>query len=67
MPLREDTALWLSIAFYANNEVGTINLIAEIGAELRKRRCVVFHVDAARTGFTSVDVKAPRFDLFIGA
>jgi cysteine desulfurase len=59
--LREDTVL-VSIV-YANNEVGTINPIAEIGAELRKRR-VAFHVDAVQApGLLPLDVKALNVDL----
>lgn len=45
--LRDDTAL-VSI-MYANNEVGTIQPIAEIGALCQKRR-VPFHVDAVQAG-----------------
>ncbi len=59
--LRPDTVLVSVI--YANNEVGTINPIAEIGAELRKRR-VPFHVDAVQApGLLSLDVKALNVDL----
>src|SRR5579871_2369486 len=43
--LRPDTILVSVI--YANNEVGTINPIPQIGAELRKRR-IPFHVDAVQ-------------------
>ena len=59
--LREDTIL-VSI-IYANNEVGSINPIAEIGAELRKRR-IAFHVDAVQApGLLTLDVKALNVDL----
>jgi cysteine desulfurase len=59
--LRTDTLL-VSI-IYANNEVGTVNPIAEIGAELKKRR-VPFHVDAVQApGLLPVDVKALNIDL----
>ncbi len=59
--LRDDTVL-VSI-IYANNEVGTINPIAEIGAELKKRR-VAFHVDAVQApGLLPLDVKALNVDL----
>lgn len=59
--LREDTML-VSI-IYANNEVGTINPIAEIGAALKKRR-IPFHVDAVQApGLLSLDVKALNLDL----
>lgn len=59
--LRDDTIL-VSI-IYANNEVGTINPITEIGAELRKRR-IAFHVDAVQApGWLPLDVKALNVDL----
>ncbi|MBI1279866.1 MAG: aminotransferase class V-fold PLP-dependent enzyme [Anaerolineaceae bacterium] len=59
--LRDDTVL-VSI-IYANNEVGTINPIAEIGAELKKRR-VAFHVDAVQApGLLPLDVKVLNVDL----
>ena len=59
--LRDDTILVSVI--YANNEVGTVNPIAEIGAELRKRR-VAFHVDAVQApGLLPLDVKALNIDL----
>jgi cysteine desulfurase len=59
--LREDTILVSVI--YANNEVGSVNPIAEIGAELRKRR-IPFHVDAVQAaGLLSLDVKALNVDL----
>lgn len=59
--LRKDTILVSVI--YANNEVGTINPIAEIGAELKSRR-VPFHVDAVQApGLLPLDVKALNIDL----
>ena len=59
--LRPDTALVSIMA--ANNEVGTIQPIAEIGAELR-RRGVVFHTDAVQAGgYLSIDVEALQVDL----
>ncbi len=59
--LREDTIL-VSV-MYANNEVGTINPISEIGAALKKRR-IPFHVDAVQApGLLSLDVKALNVDL----
>ncbi len=59
--LRPDTILVSVI--YANNEVGSVNLIAEIGAELRQRR-IPFHVDAVQApGLLSLDVKALNADL----
>ncbi|MFN8450687.1 MAG: aminotransferase class V-fold PLP-dependent enzyme [Anaerolineae bacterium] len=48
---------------YANNEVGSINPIPEIGAALRQRR-VLFHVDAVQApGLLPLDVKALNADL----
>lgn len=59
--VRDDTVLVSVI--YANNEVGTINPIAEIGRELRKRR-IPFHVDAVQApGLLPLDVKALNVDL----
>lgn len=59
--LRDDTVL-VSI-IYANNEIGSINPIGEIGVELKKRR-IVFHVDAIQApGLLSLDVKALNVDL----
>ncbi|NDJ61650.1 MAG: cysteine desulfurase [Chloroflexi bacterium] len=59
--LRPDTVLVSVI--YANNEVGTINPIAEIGAELKQRR-IPFHVDAVQApGLLPLDVKALNVDL----
>ncbi|MFN8560774.1 MAG: cysteine desulfurase family protein [Anaerolineae bacterium] len=59
--LRDDTILVSVI--YANNEVGSINPIPEIGAALRQRR-VLFHVDAVQApGLLSLDVKALNADL----
>jgi cysteine desulfurase len=48
---------------YANNEVGTVQPVAEIGAICRERR-VPFHVDAVQAaGFLSLDVNALQVDL----
>jgi len=59
--LRDDTML-VSV-MYANNEVGTINPISEIGAELKKRR-IPFHTDAVQApGLLPLDVKALNVDL----
>ncbi len=59
--LRDDTVL-VSI-IYANNEVGTVNPIAQIGAELKKRR-IPFHTDAVQApGLLSLDVKSLNVDL----
>lgn len=59
--LRSDTIL-VSI-MHANNEVGTIQPIAEIGAMVRQRN-IVFHTDAAQSvGKTEVDVETLGVDL----
>jgi cysteine desulfurase len=59
--IRPDTAL-ISI-MYANNEVGTIEPIAEIGQIARKHK-VPFHTDAVQAGGTlSLDVKELHVDL----
>ena len=66
--LREDTVL-VSV-MYANNEIGVIQPIAEIGAivaEARKSKQapkVVFHCDAVQAlGRVTVDVKASQIDM----
>ncbi|HSJ56217.1 MAG TPA: cysteine desulfurase NifS [Anaerolineae bacterium] len=59
--IRPDTAL-ISI-MYANNEVGTIEPVAEIG-ELARERKIPFHTDAVQAGGTlSLNVKALNVDL----
>jgi len=59
--LRKDTILVSVI--YANNEVGSVNPIAEIGAELKRRR-ILFHVDAVQApGLLPLDVRALNVDL----
>jgi cysteine desulfurase len=59
--IRPETAL-ISV-MYANNEVGTIEPIAEIGAIARERK-VPFHTDAVQAGGTlSVDVNQLNVDL----
>ncbi len=59
--IREDTAL--VTIMYANNEIGTIQPIAEIGA-LCKERGVLFHTDAVQAvGNVPIDVKAENIDL----
>lgn len=59
--LRDDTIL-VSV-LYANNEVGSVNPIADIGAALRARR-VPFHVDAVQAaGLLPLDVQALNVDL----
>lgn len=59
--ISEDTALVSVMA--ANNEIGTIQNIAEIGA-LCRRRGVFFHTDAVQAyGHTPLDVKAMNIDM----
>jgi cysteine desulfurase len=59
--IRPDTAI-ISI-MYANNEVGTIEPIAEIGAIARAHR-IPFHTDAVQAGGSlSLDVKELNVDL----
>jgi len=59
--IRADTAL-ISI-MYANNEVGTIEPIAEIG-EIARAHQIPFHTDAVQAGGTlSLDVQALNVDL----
>jgi cysteine desulfurase len=59
--MREDTIL-VSLMF-ANNEVGTIHPIPEIGA-LCKHRGVIFHTDATQAfGKVPIDVEAMGIDL----
>lgn len=59
--IREDTAL-VTIMF-ANNEIGTIQPIAEIGAVCREMG-VLFHTDAVQAaGHVKIDVKAQNIDM----
>ncbi len=59
--IREDTAL-VSVMF-ANNEVGTVQPIAEIGAICREKG-VLFHTDAVQAaGHLPIDVKAMNIDM----
>ena len=59
--LREDTAL-VTIMF-ANNEIGTLQPIPEIGALCRERK-VLFHTDAVQAvAHVPVDVRAMNIDM----
>ena len=59
--IREDTCLVTIMT--ANNEIGTIQPIAEIGALCRKRG-VIFHTDAVQAvGHLPLDVKAMDIDM----
>lgn len=59
--LRDDTAV--VSAMYANNEIGTINPIAEIGAACRERG-VPFHTDAVQAAaYLPLDVRRLNVDL----
>lgn len=59
--IREDTAL-VTIMF-ANNEIGTIQPISEIGAVCREKG-VIFHTDAVQAaGHIKIDVKAQNIDM----
>lgn len=59
--IREDTAL--VTVMYANNEIGTVQPIAEIGAICREKG-VLFHTDAVQAaGHLPIDVKAQNIDM----
>ncbi len=59
--LRDDTCL-VTIMF-ANNEIGTVQPIAEIGALCRERK-VLFHTDAVQAaGHMPIDVRALNIDM----
>ena len=59
--IREDTAL--VTIMYANNEIGTIQPIAEIGALCREKG-VLFHTDAVQAvGHLPIDVAAQNIDM----
>ncbi|HRT81772.1 MAG TPA: cysteine desulfurase NifS [Oscillospiraceae bacterium] len=59
--LRDDTAL--VTIMYANNEIGSIQPIAEIGALCRKKG-VIFHTDAVQAvGHLPVNVKDDNIDM----
>ena len=59
--IREDTCL--VTVMYANNEIGTVQPIAEIGAICRARG-ILFHTDAVQAvGHLPIDVQAQNIDL----
>ena len=59
--IRPDTIL-VSVMF-ANNEIGTIEPVAEIG-EVCKKHGVIFHTDAVQAvAHTAIDVKAMNIDM----
>ena len=59
--IREDTCLVTTM--YANNEIGSILPIAEIGA-VCKEKGVLFHTDAVQAaGHLPIDVKAQHIDM----
>lgn len=59
--IREDTAL--VTIMYANNEIGTIQPIAEIGAVCKKKG-VLFHTDAVQAaGYVRINVVDENIDL----
>lgn len=58
----KDTTIMISIMF-ANNEIGTIMPIAEIG-KIAKEAGVVFHTDAVQAvGNVEIDIKAMNIDM----
>lgn len=59
--IRPDTCL--VTVMYANNEIGSVMPIAEIGA-VCKEKGVIFHTDAVQaTGHLHIDVKAENIDM----
>ena len=59
--IRDDTAL--VTIMYANNEIGTVQPIAEIGSVCREKN-VLFHTDAVQAiGHVSVDVARDNIDM----
>lgn len=59
--IREDTAL--VTIMYANNEIGTIQPIAEIG-KICKEKGVIFHTDAVQVaGHLNIDVNEENIDM----
>jgi cysteine desulfurase len=64
--IRKETAIVSVI--YANNEIGTINPISEIG-DVCRQKCILFHTDAVQAAaYLSVDVNTDNVDMLsIGA
>ncbi len=59
--IREDTCL--VTVMYANNEIGTIQPVTEIGGICREKG-VIFHTDAVQAaGHVAIDVKAQNIDM----
>ena len=59
--IRDDTAL--VTIMYANNEIGSVQPIAEIGAVCRERK-VLFHTDAVQAaGHLPIDVQKQNIDM----
>lgn len=59
--IKDDTAL--VTVMYANNEIGTIQPITEIG-EICREKGVIFHTDAVQAvGHLPIDVKAQNIDM----
>jgi len=59
--IRDDTCL--VTVMYANNEIGTVQPISEIGAVCREKG-VIFHTDAVQAvGHLKIDVKAQNIDM----
>lgn len=58
--IRDDTIL-ISV-MYANNEIGTIQLISKIG-EIARKKGIVFHTDACQAGSLELDIHRLHIDL----
>ncbi|MBP1587586.1 MAG: cysteine desulfurase NifS [Clostridia bacterium] len=59
--IREDTCL--VTVMYANNEIGTVQPVSELGAICREKG-VIFHTDAVQAvGHLRIDVKAENIDM----
>ncbi len=59
--IREDTCL--VTVMYANNEIGTIQPISEIGTICRNRG-IIFHTDAVQAaGHVNIDIAAQNIDM----